>query len=40
MNVQSNDVLNRWFEGSLHGGHSTFTELFAEKILDKEDLKQ
>ena len=40
MNMQSDDMRNRCFEGPLYGGHNTFTELFAEKILDKEDLKQ
>ena len=39
MNLQSHDVLNRWVEGLYLGGN-TFTELFTQKILDKECLKQ
>ena len=40
MIVQSDDVRNRWVEGLSCRGDSTFTELFTQKILDKEGLKQ
>ena len=40
MNVQSDDVRNRWVEGPWYRGENTFTELFIQKILDKKDLKQ
>ena len=36
MNVQRDDMRNRWVEGPLY----IFTELFTEKILDNEGLKQ
>ena len=36
MNVQSDDMRNRWVEGPSY----TFTELFTQKILDNEGLKQ
>ena len=39
MNVLSDDVRNRWVEGSSYQEENTFTELFAQKILD-EGLKQ
>ena len=40
MNVQSNNVQNRWVEGTLYPGDNTYTELFTQKILDKEGLKE
>ena len=40
MKVQSDDVRNRCVEGSSYRGDNTFTELFTQKILDKESLKQ
>ena len=40
MNVQSDDVGNRWVEGRSHRGDNTSIELFTQKILDKEGLKQ
>ena len=40
MNVQSDDMRNRWVEGPLYRGDNTFTELFTQKILDIEGLKQ
>ena len=40
MNLQSHDVLNRWVEWLSYLGDNTFTELFTQKILDKECLKQ
>ena len=40
MNVQSDDVRNRWVEGPSYRGDNTFTKLFTQKILDKEGLKQ
>ena len=40
MNMQSDDVQNIWVEGPSYGGDNTFTELFTQKILDKEGLKQ
>ena len=40
MNVQSDDVQNRWVEGPSHRGDNTFTKLFTLKILNKEGLKQ
>ena len=39
MNVQSDDVRNVWVEGP-HQGENTLTELFTQKILNKEGLKQ
>ena len=39
MNVQSDDVRNRWVEGPSYWGDNTITELFTQKILDK-GLKQ
>ena len=39
MNVQSDDMRNRWVEGPLYRGDNTFTELFTQKILDIEGLK-
>ena len=38
--MQSNDVRNIWVEGTFYRGDNTFTELFTQKILNKEDLKQ
>ena len=40
INVQNNDVRNTWVEGPLYRGENTFMELFTQKILDKEGLKQ
>ena len=40
MNVQSNDVRNRWVEITSYLGDNTLTELFTLKILDKKGLKQ
>ena len=40
MNLQNDDVRNRWVELPLYWGDSTFTELFTQKILDEEGLKQ
>ena len=40
MNVQSDDVRNVWVEGPSHQGENTLTELFTQKILNKEGLKQ
>ena len=40
MNVQSNDMQNRWVEGPSYWGGNTFAELFTQKILDNEGLKQ
>ena len=40
INVQSNDEQNRWVEGTSYPGHNTLTELFTQKILDKEGLKE
>ena len=40
MNVQSNDVRNRWVEGTSCRGDKTFTKLSTQKIVDKEGLKQ
>ena len=40
MNVQSDDVRNIWVEGPSYWGDNTFMELFTQKILDKESLKQ
>ena len=40
MNVRSDDVRNRWVEGPSYRGDNTFTELFTQKILDNEGLKQ
>ena len=40
MNLQSNDVQNRWVERPSYLGENAFTELFTKKILDKEGLKQ
>ena len=37
--MESDDVRNRWVEGPSHRGDNTFTELFTQKILDKEGLK-
>ena len=39
MNVQSGDVQNIWVEGVSYWEDNTFTELFTQKILDKESLK-
>ena len=33
-------VQSLWVEGPSYRGDNTFTELFAQKILNKEDLKQ
>ena len=40
MNMQSDDVRNIWVEGPSYWGDSTFTELFPQKILDKEGLNK
>ena len=40
MNVQSDDVQNIWVEGPSFRGHNSFKELFTQKILNKEGLKQ
>ena len=40
MNVQSNDEQIRWVEGTSYPGENTLTELFTQKILDKEGLKE
>ena len=40
MELQSNDVGNRWIEGPLHREENNFTELFTENIMNKECLKQ
>ena len=40
MNVQSNDEQNREVEGTFYPGDNTLTELFTQKILDKEGLKE
>ena len=40
MNVQSDDLQNIWVEGPSYRGDNTFTELFAQKIPNKEGLKQ
>ena len=40
MNVQSDDVRNKWVEGPSYRGGNAFTELFTPKILDNEGLKQ
>ena len=36
MSVQSDDMQNIWVKGSSYWGDNTFTELFTQKILDKE----
>ena len=40
MSAQSNDVQNRWVEGPSYRGDNTLTELFTQKILNNEGLKQ
>ena len=40
MNLQNYYVRNRWAEGPSHREGNTFTELFRQKILDKEGSKQ
>ena len=35
MNIQSDDVQNRWVEGPSHWADNTFAELFTQKIQDK-----
>ena len=40
MNVQNDDVRNRWVEGPSYREDNTFTKLFTQNILDKEGLKQ
>ena len=40
MNVQNDDVRNRWVEEPSYRGDNTFTELLTQNILDKEGLKQ
>ena len=37
--MQTDDVRNRWIKEPSYRGDSTFTELFTQKILDKEGLK-
>ena len=38
MSVKNDDMQNIWVEGSSYWGDNTFTELFTQKILDKEGL--
>ena len=38
--MRSDDIINIWVKGPLNSGNNTLTELFTEKILDKESLKQ
>ena len=38
--MQSDDMRNIWVEGPSYRGDNTFTDLFTQKILDKEGLKQ
>ena len=40
MKVQSDDVQNIWVEGPSYWEDNTIAELFTQKILDKEGLKQ
>ena len=40
MKVQSDDIWNIWVEGPSYLEDITFAELFIQKILDKEGLKQ
>ena len=40
MNVQSNDVRNKWVERPLYLGDNTIVELFTQNIQYKEGLKQ
>ena len=40
MNVQNNDEQNREVERTSYPVDSTLTELFTQKILDKEGLKK
>ena len=40
MNVQSDDVRNRWVDGPSYRGDNTFTQLFTQDTLDKEGLNQ
>ena len=40
MNVQGNDVPNIWVKGPSYWGENTCTQLFTQKTLDKEDLKE
>ena len=40
MNMQGDDVWHRWVEEPSYRGDNTFTDLFTQKILDKEGLKQ
>ena len=40
MKVQSDDLRNVCVERPSHWGDCTFMELFTQKILDKESLKQ
>ena len=40
MNVQSSEEQNREVEGTLYPGSNALTELFTQKILDKEGLKE
>ena len=40
MNVQSDDVPNVWIGGSSCRGDNSFTQLFTQKILNKEGQKQ
>ena len=38
MNMQNNDVRNKWVKGPSYREDTTFTELFAQKIVDKKGL--
>ena len=40
MKVQSDDVRKIWIVGSSYRGDDSFTKLFTQKILNKEDEKQ
>ena len=39
MNVQRDELQNIWVEVPLYWGDNIFTELFTQKLLDKEGLK-
>ena len=40
MNVQSDDVRNEWIGGCFYRGDNSFTNLFTQKIMNKEGQKQ
>ena len=40
MNEQSDNAWNIWVKGPSHWGDNSFTELFTQAILEKENLKQ